>query len=355
MKQSSALAKIHHASSIQQFKTIYFQMKNVILVGLMACFLCNNLNAQNADTLIFAETGQQHIINKDSLIYSEIGSERFRYPQTLNKPALYGVIGAQTALLAGGLYYLTGVWYKDRDNVPFHFYNDNAGYLQIDKFGHAMTAYVESNLTYHAYRLAGMPKNKALIYGGLAGFFMQAPIEIADGLNEGWGFSWGDIAANTFGSLMVIGQEYFFDDQIVIPKFSFYRSPYADMAHGYLGNTFLESMSDDYNGHTYWYSANLRKMTHSSIFPRWLNVAAGYSAGGMFGEFENIKIYNKSLIPETQRYRQMFISLDVDWTRIPTKSKFLQFLFKGMNIIKIPFPALEYNTKGEFKGHWLYF
>jgi hypothetical protein len=304
---------------------------------------------------VFILFQQSYGQTSDSLIYSEIGSERFRYPETLNKGALFGVVGAQAAIYAGGLYYLTGVWYKDRDPVPFHFYNDNAGYLQIDKFGHAMTAYVESSLSYHAYRLAGMPKKQALIYGGLMGFAMQAPIEIADGLNEGWGFSIGDIAANTFGSLVMITQEYFFDEQIVIPKFSFYRSVYADAAHGDLGRHCLESMSDDYNGHTYWYSANLRKMSNNSFFPKWLNVAVGYSAGGMFGEFENKTEYNGLPIPETQRYRQFLLSLDVDWTRIPTRSRFLQFVFKGMNIIKLPFPALEYNTKGQMKAHWIYF
>jgi hypothetical protein len=75
----------------------------------------------------------------------------------------------------------------------------------------------------------------------------------------------------------------------------------------------------------------------------------------MFGEFENIAEYRGMIIPETERYRQFFLSLDVDWTKIPTRSLFLEILFKGLNIIKVPFPAVQFNTKREIVGHWLYF
>lgn len=127
------------------------------------------------------------------------------------------------------------------------------------------------------------------------------------------------------------------------------------MANGYLGNNALEGLSDDYNGHTYWFSGNINRITGTDRLPPWLNIAAGYSAGGMFGEFENITEYNGVVIPETQRYRQFFLSLDIDWTKIPTNSHFLKVLFRGLNIIKVPFPAIQFNSKGEFKGHYIYF
>jgi YHS domain-containing protein len=291
--------------------------------------------------------------------YADVFNSKYKiesaYPDSINKGGLYWVIGGHAAIYTGGLIYLNHVWYKDRDIVPFHFYNDNAGYLQIDKFGHSTTAFVESNISYLSLRKVGVSKNHALIAGGLMGFMMQLPIEIADGLNEGWGFSWGDVAANTFGSALFAGQEYFFDDQVVLMKFSYCPSIYADMANGYLGNNALEGLSDDYNGHTYWFSGNINRITGTDRLPPWLNIAVGYSAGGMFGEFENITEYNGVVIPETQRYRQFFLSLDIDWTKIPTNSHFLEVLFRGLNIIKVPFPAIQFNSKGEFKGHYIYF
>ena len=75
----------------------------------------------------------------------------------------------------------------------------------------------------------------------------------------------------------------------------------------------------------------------------------------MYGEFENISSFNGVTIPATERYRQYLLSLDVDWTKIKTKSKLLKLVFKGMTFIKLPFPTLEYNSKGQFKGYWIYY
>jgi hypothetical protein len=60
-------------------------------------------------------------------------------------------------------------------------------------------------------------------------------------------------------------------------------------------------------------------------------------------------------VPEPARYRQFYLSMDVDLTRIKTKSKVLKGIFSVVNFIKIPFPALEYNSLGQVKFHFLYF
>lgn len=59
--------------------------------------------------------------------------------------------------------------------------------------------------------------------------------------------------------------------------------------------------------------------------------------------------------PNAIRYRQFLLSLDVDWPRMETNSKFLKTLMKGLTFIKLPFPAIEYNTKDELKGYYIYF
>ena len=41
-----------------------------------------------------------------------------------------------TGYYAASMIVLGQTWYKDKERVPFHFYNDNRGYLQVDKFGH---------------------------------------------------------------------------------------------------------------------------------------------------------------------------------------------------------------------------
>ena len=227
---------------------------------------------------------------------------------TVNRRKLVPVVAAEAAFYVAGMSYLQFVWYKDHERVPFHFYNDTKGYQQVDKLGHAFGAYVESYIGYKLLRNAGVPKGKALLYGGTLGLVLQTPIEVFDGLYEGWGFSVPDMVANATGSALVIGQELLFDEQVAKYKFSFSPSPYYKQANGYLGDSHLESLFLDYNAHTYWLSIPINKLALKNTVPPWASVAVGYSANGMFGEFENRRYYQGAYLPETERYRQYLCS-----------------------------------------------
>jgi YHS domain-containing protein len=273
----------------------------------------------------------------------------------VEKGTLFKAMAFTGAYYATSIYVLNNTWYKDKERVPFHFYNDNGGYLQVDKFGHMFGSYVYSYIGYHGLLKLGTTRKEALIFGSTLGFVLQFPIEIMDGIHEGYGFSWGDVIANSLGSALVFGQELLFNEQLVKYKFSYWESEYSKNSNGYYGETTMNRLFKDYNGHTYWFSMPLNKFVFKKRLPEWFNVAVGYGANGMYGEFENISSYNGVAIPETERYRQYLLSLDVDWTKIKTNSGFLKVLFKGMTFVKLPFPALEYNSKGEFKGYWIYY
>lgn len=261
---------------------------------------------------------------------------------SLSRKKLITVAGIGTSVYIGGLSYLSFVWYKDHERVPFHFYNDGKGYLQMDKFGHAYAAYWESYSAYQALRWAGLERRKALLWAAPVGFLFQAPIEVYDGLYEGWGFSWWDIAANTFGSTLFTIQQAFFDDQIAYMKFSYSPSGYPKYHH-ILGDNEFESFFLDYNGHTQWISVNFNKAFGVDFAPPWLNFALGYSANGMIHEFDNPTWYQGQPFPELERYRQFLFSLDVDLSKIPTRKKWVRVILKTFNMIKVPFPALEFN------------
>jgi uncharacterized protein YfiM (DUF2279 family) len=265
------------------------------------------------------------------------------------------VVGALVLSYSTGLLYMNTSYYPDDTRVPFHFSNDNKGFLQVDKFQHSFTSYTISYFGYQYLVNSGVSRNKALLLGGSLGFIMQTPKEIIDGHFYGAGFSWGDVVGNFAGSAFLIAQELLFNEQIFRYKTSFWRSVYAKQANGHLGKTFLQSYSMDYNGHSYWLSFNANKVFLKNKIPDWINIAAGYSANGMFGPYENISSYGGVIIPETQRYRQFLLSLDIDWLKIRTRSKFLKTMFNGLNLIKMPFPAIEFNSKGQFKGYWIYF
>jgi len=281
-------------------------------------------------------------------------SHFYNFPDTLDKKQLRSVIITESATYVAGLSFLSFIWYKDHERVPFHYYNDAKGYLQMDKVGHAYGAYKESYAAYYALRRSGLDKKRALIYGGPIGLIFQTPIEIFDGLYEGWGFSWPDLAANAMGSLMLVSQEAWFDEQVVLMKFSYSPSGYPKYHH-ILGQTPIENFFFDYNGHTYWLSGNIKRITGLKKIPDWLNFAFGYSGNGMIKEFENPEFYRGEPFPHLHRYRQYIFSLDVDFTRIPTEKKWLKSIFSTINLLKVPFPALEYNKVEGIKFHGIYF
>jgi hypothetical protein len=270
--------------------------------------------------------------------------------QKLGRAIIYG-----STLYTGGMSYLSYRWYHGDEKVPFYFSNDFKAYLQADKFKHSLGSYIEGYIGYHYLRNAGASKKSALLFGGTLGIILQSPKELIDGHYVPGGFSWPDIAANALGSALLISQEVLFDEQVLIYKFSFSQSEYSGQAPQLLGNNFLRNLSQDYNGQTYWLSFNVNRLILKKKLPGWINIAAGYSVNGVFGKYENPVSYNGILIPETERYRQYLLSMDIDWTKIHSRSRFLNIVLKGLTFIKLPFPAMEVNSKGQVKGHWIYF
>ncbi len=276
------------------------------------------------------------------------------YPDSINKKRLLITAGFGSSVYLSGLSYLKFIWYTDHERVPFHYYNDSRGYLQIDKGGHAQCAYHESYAAYYALRWSGLDKKRALLYGGPAGLIFQTPIEIFDGLYEGWGFSWSDMAANIFGSLLFVTQEALFDEQVCLMKFSYSPSIYPNYHH-ILGETQVQRFFYDYNGHTHWLSFGLNRITGIDYIPEWLNFAVGYSANGMIHEFDNPQYYMGKPFPHLERYRQYLFSFDVNFSKIPTKKKCLKKVFRAINILKVPFPSIELNRIDGIKFNPLYF
>ena len=171
---------------------------------------------------------------------------------------------------------------------------------------------------------------------------------------EGYGFSWWDTWANLAGSALFAVQQAAWEQQVFMLKFSYAPSKYADYHHT-LGESSVESLFLDYNGHTYWLSGSMKALTGMESLPQWLNVAIGYSGNGMIHEFDNPAYYKGEPFPDFPRYRQVLISLDIDLSKIPVNQRWLRSLLKHLNFIKIPFPALELNRVNGTELHPLYF
>jgi|GEM_PF-50409 len=292
---------------------------------------------------------------------------------------IIGVSGTIAGLYAGASVALYNYWYRDYELGRFRMFNDNAEWLQMDKGGHVLSAYYETNWAYGLFNWAGMPKGKAIAYAGMTSTVIQLTIEVFDGFSEEWGFSGGDILANTAGTALSMGQQALWDEQRMQLKFSFYPVDYDGIGDPQLvarseelfGTAFAETLLKDYNGLTYWLSVNPASFSpglqKARWWPDWLNVALGYGAEGLYGGFDNHWCADAGLKPEqcpeaqlitrydVPRQRQYFLSLDVDLTRIETQKPFLRTLFGVISVIKVPAPALEYRSGQGFKGHWIYF
>ncbi len=241
---------------------------------------------------------------------------------------------------------LNQLWYAKYPRSHFHTINDNKEWLQMDKIGHMMTSYYVGKIGMELLDWSGESKKNQLLFGSSLGFVFLTTVEVMDGFSKEWGFSTGDMLANLSGTGLLVGQELLWNEQRILLKYSFHQTDYAFQNPDLLGANFMEQTLKDYNGQTYWLSVNIWSFNKKSKFPKWLNVAFGYGAEGML---------HGNNIPMDNRYRQFYLSLDVDLTKIKTKSKFLKLLFNTVNFIKIPAPALVYSNVNKWQFLGVYF
>lgn len=267
-------------------------------------------------------------------------------------------IGALTTAGYGGSFiFLSQAWYKDYPRTAFHTFNDAGEWQQIDKVGHAWTAYHTSRFTTNMWRWAGIDDNKAVLLGTGSSLLYMLSIEYLDGRSLEWGWSWADVGSNFLGAALYAGQEFGWRQQKISFKFSSHTKNYKaedlnKRADGLYGSSFQGRLLKDYNAQTYWLSANIKSFFPNTSLPAWLNFSVGYGAEGMFGGYQNLSYHEDGTLAfdrrDIKRYRQFYLAPDVDLTKIKTNSKLLRSVFSALNVLKFPAPALEFSA-GKFK------
>lgn len=277
-------------------------------------------------------------------------NEFLKPSDTLHVKRRNTIVVSEVVLGTSSLIGLNALWYKDYDRSKFHIINDLNEWMQMDKIGHAFSSYQLARVGADMFKWSGVSEKGQLIYGATFGFTFLSAVEIFDGFSQEWGFSWSDIGANALGTGLYIGQELLWEEQRLQLKYSFNQTPYAKKRPERLGDSFLEQMFKDYNGQTYWISANLDAFFKEVNFPKWLNIAIGYSAKGMLtGENEPVD----NMFTNQDRYRQFYLSFDVNLSKINTKSHVLKTIFSVLNVIKVPLPTIEFNSKNKAVFHLL--
>ena len=282
--------------------------------------------------------------------------EFFAPSQHYNSGRVAGTIIVESAIgtiVTVGLNYL---WYKKFPHSKFHYFNDNAEWLNVDKVGHATTAYNIAAIQSDVLHWGGVRSGTAALIGTGTGLAFMSMIEIMDGHSTKWGFSPGDMLANIAGCVLYEGQQLLWHQQRISLKFSYHTTIFPQYYPAELGSNFPQRILKDYNGQSYWLSFNIASFLPTSThFPQWLNLTAGYGAEGMVGAVKNPTEVNGKPVPYFRRYRQFYLSFDTDLYRIDGLSPLSSTLLKVNRTIKTPAPALEWNEVDGFRFHPFYY
>ncbi len=241
------------------------------------------------------------------------------------------------------------LWYKNYEHSAFHWIDDSGEWLQVDKTGHFFSSYIATRFLFGGLKSIGINNNKSLLYASGISLLGISTIEVFDGFSAGWGASASDLLANSAGVALFALQTRLWNEEKIIPKISWHPTKFASYRPDVLGGSLAERMLKDYNGHTLWLSFNLASLTGSELFPGWLCFSLGYGAEGMTSGYDS-----PATLPYFRRYRQYYLSFDADLNRIKTSSKTLHKIFQTLNLLKIPFPALEFSP-GDVNLRGFYF
>ncbi|MCB0810189.1 MAG: DUF2279 domain-containing protein [Flavobacteriales bacterium] len=267
---------------------------------------------------------------------------------------LVAVAAGAGVAITGSLVALDQAWFEQYEQVPFQTFNDGDEWYQMDKAGHVWSAYTLGRYGKGLLDWCGTSEGVSRWVGGGIGLVYLTGVELMDGRSAGWGFSWWDMAANVAGTGLFIGQDLAWGEQRIVPKFSAHLTHFAEQRPDLLGETVPERLLKDYNGQTYWLSVAPRSFSKRSRLPAWLCISAGYGAEGMVSAYPQYQS-GDATTANGDPFRQYFLSLDVDLTKIPTRSSLLRTVLFTLNCIKMPAPALEFRSNGRVLAHGIYF
>lgn len=257
---------------------------------------------------------------------------------SLNIPRRNFVIATEGLVFAVGILQLNKIFesgnYNSRCSIVF----DNSESLQMDKAAHAFTSYQIGNTFYNLFNWSGVSKKNKLIFGAGMGFVFLSTVEVIDGFSKNHDASVGDIVANASGTSLFVFQDLLWNEQRIVPKISLHSNRFMS-TNMKLVKSQVES---DFNDETFWLSFNLHSFFRNSKIPKCLNIALGYGV-------------EKIAVLDSNPYSQIYLSFDVDLTRIQTKSHFLKTVFSVFNCIKVPAPTLEFSRNSQLKGYFIYF
>ena len=290
--------------------------------------------------------------------------------RTFRPRRFYAGVGATVAADAVVMAGLAGLWYTG-DRVPFHWYADAPPedaipddgwlddwhtYVQMDKGGHALTAWGIAR-AYGAYGTwSGLSDRQAGLFGATVATLFQSQIELFDGFDPAYGASRTDLVANVVGAA-VGGAQVAFPGRsdAVTFKVSYHPSPYYDRTVSSVAPArFVGNAIKDYDGLSYWAVARPSRLGAPAWWPRWLGVAVGYGGDGLEHPVSGLTTGGGEGGPVHRR--QVYLGLDLDFLEAERRRlpRALRPVAAVLSIVRLPFPALELGGGG-VRWHGLYY
>lgn len=259
------------------------------------------------------------------------------YRDTHLHPVPTAIVGGTYFGAIVGLHVIqSNAWWANQRG-EFHFQEDWEYALQVDKAGHFYGGYLVSYVLSEGLLTTGFSWDAATVWGGVAGLLYQTYVEVEDGFARDWGFSPSDMVSNTLGAGFFVAQHYVPVLQNFTPKWQYVPSDWLDQNTIPHTTTFI----DDYNGSTFWLSANVHNLLPKSAedyWPKWLNIAVGYNVLGV------------GLPSADQRERRIIVGLDYNLVELlPDGPNFWNWLRQGLNHIKLPAPAIVIGNTTSFR------
>lgn len=241
--------------------------------------------------------------------------------------------------------YIEYKWWWEGNAHKFNTLNDggfNNESNGLDKLGHAYASYVFFNAINESMKWADFSQKQRMIWSCTLPALWAISIELGDGFST-YGFSSPDLVANFSGIAYGYLQQQLPYLQHINFKFFYYPSNF------YAKNNFKQwSLSEDYDGHSYWLSFDVHKMLpkqHQHKWPKWVNLAAGYST-------YNFRQAARVLTGGPQQ-KEFLIGLEFNIGAIKTKSSTITTVKNMLNFIHIPAPGLKTTNKHNTSYHIL--
>ncbi|MGH1365163.1 MAG: DUF2279 domain-containing protein [Calditrichia bacterium] len=272
----------------------------------------------------------------------DFNSGRLAHSSKIDKQRLYLVSGFTGAWMIGTYVVHIKPWWsgeKSGFRVKYDWWNNT--WLEVDKFGHFYSNILTTEAVAASFEYAGVSKRKALWIGAINSTVLFTSFELTDAGFEDWGFSVPDYVANVLGAAYPILQD-------IVPvfehfnfKLGYWPSRYYNATDnsqpGFINYSPYTYPSGDYDGMTYWLSADVNWMLPQAAkpyWPDWLNLAVGYGARDLPQANDAIKI------------RELYIGFDYNLEAINTDHALLNTLLSAANTLHFPAPAIRIDNTG---------